>query len=288
MIIVKLSGGLGNQMFQYAAGFSAAKKLKTNLFLDTRDYEYDKVRVFELDKFNISGQNAPRSILPALKKENWLKYELWKILNLNPKYLIQNRFDFHAIDRITKSSAYLAGFWFSEKYFVDAATELRWEFRLKNELSDYSRGVLKEINNSKSVSIHIRRGDYVSVEYWRERLGTCSINYYLNGLEYVKSVVGNNIRVFVFSDDIDWTKSNLEINDNSFYVSRSNNMLPHEDIVLMSSCQHHVIANSTFSWWGAWLNDRIDKVVVCPDVFYIDPRLECITPASWKTLSRIA
>ena len=92
----------------------------------------------------------------------------------------------------------------------------------------------------------------------------------------------------MFSDCIDWVKSSFKFNVNTYYVSRSSTTFPHEDLALMSSCRHHIIANSTFSWWGAWLNEKSDKIVVCPDVFYIDPRLECITPKSWKALPRTA
>lgn len=288
MIITKLSGGLGNQMFQYAAGFSVAKRMKTHLFLDTRDYTYDHNRDFELYNFKISGTIAPEVILPAIKKENWLKYKLWKILDLNPKLLVQNQFDFNSVEGIIKSSAYLSGFWFSEDFFIDVASELRSEFRLKEEMSKYSQDIMKQIENNTSVSMHFRRGDYVAVEYWKERLGTCSENYYYHALDYIKSIVGENIHIFVFSDSIDWVKSNFKFNVNTYYVSRSSNTFPHEDLALMSSCRHHIIANSTFSWWGAWLNEKSDKIVVCPDVFYIDPRLECITPKSWKALPRTA
>lgn len=286
MIISKISGGLGNQMFQYAAGHSIASRLKTEHCLDIRSYKTDQVRSFGLDKFNISAGIAPQEVLPPAKHESLLRYALWKSLCLKPKLLKEHKLDLDKIERKHKSTSYLSGHWFSEEYFQNFAADLRKEFRLANELSDYGSNILKTIKGSTAISIHIRRGDYVNSEYWKSKLGTCSLGYYYNGLEYITSRVGVGFNIFVFSDDIDWAGKKLRIDKKMFFVSNSESSGPHEDLMLMASCSHHIIANSTFSWWGAWLNARPDKIVVCPDPFYNDKSARCITPVSWKALPR--
>lgn len=288
MIISKISGGLGNQMFQYAAGHSIASKLKTKHCLDIRSYETDRVRSFGLDKFNISASIAPQEILPPAKHVSLLRYALWKSMRLEPKLFKEHKFDFDSIERNFKGTSYLSGHWFSEEYFQNFAAELREEFRLAGEFSDYGSTVLRAIRNSTTISIHIRRGDYVDSDYWKSKLGTCSIGYYHKGLDYVRQKIGVEFSIFIFSDDIDWARDNLKIGEKAFFVSNSESTAPHEDLMLMASCKHHIIANSTFSWWGAWLNARLDKIVVCPDPFYGDKTACCVTPASWKTMPRLA
>ena len=286
MIISKISGGLGNQMFQYAAGYSIASKLKTKHCLDIRSYETDRVRSFGLDKFNISASIAPQEVLPPAKHESLLRYALWKSLRLKPKLLKEDTFSFDAVERSFKDAGYLSGHWFSEEYFQNLTSELRDQFRLAGDLSDNYFNVLKAIKGSTAISIHIRRGDYVDCEYWKNRLGTCSLGYYYKGLDYIRSKIGTEFSIFVFSDDVDWASNRLKIGKKSFFVSNSESTDPHEDLMLMASCKHHIIANSTFSWWGAWLNARPDKIVVCPDPFYDDKRSRCITPISWRAMPR--
>lgn len=288
MIISKISGGLGNQMFQYAAGHSIASKLKTKHCLDIRSYETDRVRSFGLDKFNISANIAPQEILPPAKHESLLRYALWKSMRLEPKLFKEHKFDFGSIKRNFKGTSYLSGHWFSEEYFQKFAAELREEFRLAGEFSDYGSHVLRAIKNGTTISIHIRRGDYVDSDYWKSKLGTCSIGYYHKGLDYVRSKIGGKFNIFIFSDDIGWAMENLKLGQSAFFVSNSDSMTPHEDLMLMSSCKHHIIANSTFSWWGAWLNARSDKIVVCPDPFYDGRIAQSIAPTSWNALPREA
>ena len=288
MIISKLSGGLGNQMFQYAAGYSIASKLKTKHCLDIRAYETDRVRSFGLDKFNISASIAPQEILPPAKQESLLRYGLWKSMRLEPKLYKEHKFSINSIERNLKGTSYLSGHWLSEEYFQNFAAELREEFRLAEAFSDYGSNVLRAIKSTTAISIHIRRGDYVDSNYWKSKLGACSIDYYHKGLDYVRSKIGGKFNIFIFSDDIGWAMENLKLGQSAFFVSNSDSITPHEDLMLMSSCKHHIIANSTFSWWGAWLNTQSDKIVVCPDPFYDDRSARCITPASWKALSKNA
>ena len=288
MIISKISGGLGNQMFQYAAGHSVASKVKTKHCLDIRSYQTDQTRSFGLDKFNISATIAPQEILPPAKQDSLFRYALWKSMRLEPKLYKEHKFNINSIERSLKGTSYLSGHWFSEEYFQNFAAELREEFRLAGELSDYGLNVLRAIRNSTAISIHIRRGDYVDSDYWKNKLGTCSIGYYHSGLNYIRSKIGIEFGVFIFSDDIDWASDNFKTSEKTFFVSNSESTEPHEDLILMASCKHHIIANSTFSWWGAWLNARLDKIVICPYPFYDDKSTRCITPASWKTLPRLA
>ena len=237
MIITKLQGGLGNQLFQWAYGKSLAVKHNTSLFLDTSFYANqigNTPRNYELNKFpNFNYQNTevePKSTIKVV--DNFYHIEL----SYNQNYNYE-----------------LNGFWQSEKYFLNISDLVREQFRPTNEIIEK----LKKYIDGKSISLHIRRTDYITSKGFHPVQTT---QYYDKALE----IIGDYDQLLVFSDDINWCKENLKYK-NIFFVENQDNI---EDLWLMSLCDHNIIANSSFSWWGAWLNQNEDKIVIAPNNWF--------------------
>jgi len=265
MKIIAIKGGLGNQMFQYAYGRNLELS-KKNVLFDVSFYygnksKIDTARDFKLDNFNIKTSadfsKKKRPLLNLIKK---IQYHL---------NLADN------------------GFWNSEKYFSDNASAIREEFTLKPPLSKKAEEILSLIKNTKnSISLHIRRGDYVNDKKTNQYHGTCDSEYYSKALEYITSKVGNDINLFIFSDDIKWVKENMFFGQQSLYPTTyvSSPEIPdYEELILMSKCQHNIIANSSFSWWGAWLNENRDKIVIAPKRWALrgENNFKDIVPQGW-------
>lgn len=288
MIIVKLMGGLGNQMFQYAFGRALSIKHNQKLILDIDEFSTCESRDFELNKYNISGKIFTRKEKTNLKILNpkSLFFKLLKKLNLTsliPNYYLEKTLVYHE-DILTLDNMYFDGYFQNEKYFKSIRNELLNDFKITEDITAYTKEVKKLIKSSdKSVSLHIRRGDYVSNSRINNIHGTCSLEYYTKAIEYIKTQIGE-INIFIFSDDISWVKENLH-HKNIYFVESYNNRIPHEDIYLMSLCSHHIIANSSFSWWGAWLNQNENKIVIAPKRWFNDKKMEKqaqdIVPRDW-------
>jgi hypothetical protein len=239
MIITKLQGGLGNQLFQWAYGKSLAVKHNTNLFLDTSFYSNqigNTPRSYELNKFpNFNHQNTevePKSTIKV--NDNFYHNEL----SYNQDYNYE-----------------LDGFWQSEKYFLNISDLVREQLQPTNQIIEK----LKKHINGNSISLHIRRTDYVTSNGYHP---VQSIDYYNKALE----IIGDYDQLLIFSDDINWCKENLNYK-NMVFIENQTNI---EDMWLMSLCKHNIIANSSFSWWGAWLNKNEDKIVIAPKNWFGD------------------
>jgi hypothetical protein len=183
-----------------------------------------------------------------------------------------------------KESVYLSGVWQSEKYFRDYEKNIRKEITLKNAPSPEFERMKRQITQNQSVSIHVRRGDYVTKAKTNSLHGTCSPEYYRLAIKEIS----NNLTsptFFIFTDDVTWTKENLQIKQNNIYVS-GNKFSNAEELILMSMCQHNIIANSTFSWWAAWLNTNPHKVVIAPKQWFATSTIDTkdLIPPNWKTL----
>lgn len=233
MIISKIQGGLGNQLFQWAYGKYLSIKYDTELYLDTNFY-YNQIgntlRNFELNKF------------PNLK---------YIEPNITEKPIIQlsDNFEYNEFIYDQNYHYYLNGFWQSEKYFLDISDIIKKELLPNNDFFKK----LKIDTNENNVSLHIRRTDYITSNGFHP---VQTIEYYNNALEYI----GDYEKLLIFSDDIEWCKNNLSFNK-MLFIENSDNV---EDIWLMSLCKHNIIANSSFSWWGAWLNENPNKKVIAP------------------------
>ena len=285
MIIVKLMGGLGNQLFQYAFGRRTALVNNTELKLDISLYGQNipgtTPRHYSLADF-ATIQNIASSQETATFTESFLD----KIKTISKKkYIRQEDFEFKPDFLTIGPSAYLEGYWQSEKYFKDIETTVRQEIRLRSPLSDRARDLAEKIKNTRSVSIHFRRGDYASDRKTNVLHGICSPDYYQKAIKYIAQRV-QEPEFFVFSDDIPWVKENFNCNYPVTFVEGT--AREQEDLMLMSACQHNIVANSSFSWWGAWLNTHTDKTVIAPEQWFKDPNIKVddLIPKSWTLLAK--
>lgn len=290
MIITHIIGGLGNQLFQYAMARRIAYKNNITLKLDISDYTTYKLREFKLNQFNIVAEPATQEeIQRFIKNRNRVCLKLIRTYNsflpFTSRSYVEERF-FYYDPETTKLSddIYLEGHWPSEKYFLDIEHIIRQEFTLKSEMDTYHQDLKKQIETVESVSIHIRRGDYVSNPVTNKIHGTCPSDYYNNAIGIITDKIPNP-HFFIFSDDPEWVHENFKI-PYTTTIMRGNDQKDCEDLILMSSCKNHIIANSSFSWWGAWLNPRKDKMVISPAKWYqgADYDTRDLLPGSWITI----
>lgn len=292
MIIAKLIGGLGNQMFQYAAGRALSLRTRSELALDVSAFtSYHLHQGFEFQRiFNQSNAIASRrDILTML---GWQSSPLIKrILVKNfftpirrKKFVVEPHFHYwRGIESVT-GDCYLSGYWQSEKYFKDVEAIIREDFRFCQPLNAKNADLSKRMQESSAVSLHIRRGDYVSNPKNVALYEVCTPEYYRSAISCVAEQVPDP-KFFIFSDDIAWVKENLVIDFPHEYVDFNQGAESYNDMRMMSMCQHHVIANSSFSWWGAWLNPSKDKIVVAPQKWFAnDTNTRDLCPSSWVTL----
>ena len=287
MITTVLRGGLGNQMFEYAIGRSLAIKNKTKLYLDLTELKKDKKRVFELYHMNIESEvlnnNLSNKIKHHLIKKLRTKKKLFKFLELfmNFKYLLEKNppnYNRHVLEQ--RGNLYLDGYWQCEKYFKDIREIIISDFNLKEKLNENNKLFLNKIKNSNSVSLHIRRGDYVTEKHTNEVHGTCSFDYYKKSIDLISKSV-NDINIFVFSDDLEWVRKNLHTNQKTFLVDANDANSGYNDLILMSNCKHFIVANSSFSWWGAWLSKNKNKIVCAPKKWFQKMNEGDIVPKTW-------
>ncbi len=295
MTIIRLSSGLGNQLFQYALGRNLAIKNNTNLKLYFSSRE-DTARHYALDVFNIAGQNIVKKDwrdigLPDMEKRNFFSKlsrliirwrEQKKTIN-DRKIILEPSFNFCPNILKAKDNCYLSGNWQSEKYFIESEDIIRKDLTLKNELSNLSKQWIGKIESCASVSLHIRRGDYVSNPKTNQFHGTCDLAYYQRAISAIAKKI-NNPEFFIFSDDIEWAKNNLKIDYPIYFVS-DKNIPDYEELIIMSKCKHNIIANSSFSWWGAWLNNNPEKIVIAPQKWFNAPTdTSDLIPEKWIRL----
>lgn len=278
MIIVKLRGGLGNQMFQYATGRNLALKNNTKLKFDVTELEHDKLRNYELHIFNISGSIASSYRLMFIRKFN--KNIISKVLGQNYLYIKQKDWYFDATILEKKGNIYLDGYWQSEKYFKDIRHIITKDFMIRRDPDKKNKSVSKKIESSNSVCIHVRREDYIKNKITKEVHGICSLEYYHNAVKIIEKKT-RNPKFFIFSDDSKWTRKNLKLKHTTIYVDINNMEKSYEDLRLMSNCKHFIIANSSFSWWGAWLSNNPDKIVCAPKKWFTIIDEGDIVPKSW-------
>ena len=289
MVTVLLSGGLGNQMFQYAAAKALAKWLNTSLAFDL--YALNKKsqaitpRSFELDIFNIDipikSTLKGKFLIKALPFIQQHRKFFQKFGFFTDTYAILYQTAFEAL----KGNITLSGYFQNEKYFEKIADELRSDFTFKYPLNDENENIASEILANESVSIHIRRGDYVSNKASTANFVTCDISYYEKAIATIKQKVDKPV-FYVFSDDIEWVKNNLEFYESSVkYIDWNKGKDSYIDMQLMSLCKHNIIANSSFSWWGAWLNNNPKKIVITPTQWFRaeekNKLLDDFLPKSW-------
>ena len=261
-LIVKITDGFGNQLFQYAAGYSVAKKNNMKLYLDISEYKKKNFRKYELDKLNITGNYADEKMLHNINvfTEKSSVYDS-QIYNIH-------------------SSTLLDGFWQSEKYFIQYEEEILEQFTFKNMEFLKNDHYFEMLKNCNSVGIHVRTQDYL-IPPDNEIHYVCTPQYYINAVEEIRKVINNPV-FFVFSDNLLLAQKFINNELNYILINSANWM---EDFYLMQNVRHNIIANSSFSWWAAKLNKNIDKLVIAPECWFTSKSLKDysdIVPDNWK------
>lgn len=291
MIIVKLIGGLGNQMFQYAAGKALALRHHTDVKVDTIELESDPEgkytkRHFELGIFEAKIKIATKEEINAFSNlgGSKIKRELQRRFPFLFSRLmaVESGTTYHPEFTRYPKHTYLSGFWQSELYFKDAAQEIKKDFTFGTPIIDKNKELAAKILGVNGVSVHVRRGDYVSNVNAHQFHGLCSLDYYNHAVSMIAEKQ-DGIELFIFSDDIAWCKENLNYDFQIHFIETND---AHSDMYLMSLCRHHIIANSSFSWWGAWLNTNPSKIVIAPKQWVADTSVNTkdIIPQSWIKL----
>lgn len=281
MIIVDLKGGIGNQLFQYAAAKVFSIESNRKLLLDVGWFSSQNKRRFQLNKFNVSyealiGENQ-KFITKIL---NSLQYKIGSHV-VNSRYLeggIESR----------KKVIRMRGYWHNLRFFKNHREYLLKEFTLSEKEQKNYVDVKREIKNSQSVAIHFRRGDFANSPAINRTHGTCSLDYYTEALKLISSKTNSDLRLYIFSNNISWVKNHFSTTYKTRYVSNEH-FSDSEELSLMKYSKHNIIANSTFSWWGAWLNNNNHKIVISPKNWFQNhetskEKIEKIIPPEWVVI----
>ncbi|RKG46098.1 MULTISPECIES: alpha-1,2-fucosyltransferase [Acinetobacter] len=260
-IIIKLKGGLGNQIFQFATALNHALDNECELIIDISHLNHDALREYELVNLNLKYK--------ILKNNLHRKFFIFFISLLNfrkPTFFTEKEnFNFYQLPYNDKSILILDGYFQNFKYFEKNKQNLIDIFNI-----DYPNDLnLINIRNTNSVALHVRRGDYINNQKTNNIHGSCSIEYYNSA---IKKFNDKSYTFFIFSDDINWVKDNIKITNEHYFVSDTN-LSDFQEFVLMKNCKHFIISNSTFSWWAAWLSNTPQKTVICPKNWFKDPTL---------------
>ncbi|HVU80078.1 MAG TPA: alpha-1,2-fucosyltransferase [Candidatus Paceibacterota bacterium] len=296
MIIVKLQHGLGNQLFQYAFGKKLSMLRGTELKLDISTYQARiGYRYYGLERFAVTAPTAvaedfraigvPPPTADTLSRAR-RKFLRWRERNKplqERKLVFEPRPTFIPEALEIGRDAYVIGDWQSEKYFKDIADALRKEFSLKEPFGEAAAQCAQAIAGAKGtpVSLHVRRGDSVSNPKSIEKFGSMPLSYYVEAAQAMRKRVPDTV-FFVFSDDIAWAQDNLGDIAPVVFASKPG-MKDYEELILMSRCAHHIMPNSTFSWWSAWLNPNPRKIVIAPKRYYRDTSIDesDLIPPEW-------
>ena len=293
MIIAKIFGGLGNQMFQYAAGKSFAFKNNSELKLDINHYKIKTLphglpyRTYDLSIFKIKEDIATDKEIARFKNDStdFIKRNIRKAENMiSPhKIIYEPYFHYYSGWNSMKGNIYIDGYWQSEKYFNDIEDVIRKEFEIKTTLTKEGNAMIEKIQDSNSICLNIRRQEFASNPHLNLFTG---VEYIYKAVDYINNKV-RNPHYFIFSDELDWVKQHVKLSqpftivENNLYGDKFRDCL-----YLMSSCKHFIIPNSTFGWWSAWLNPKAEKMVVAPQRWFSDDKRNTkdLIPEKWIRL----
>lgn len=270
IVTVAISGGLGNQMFQYAAARALALRSGAEVRLDLSFYHKRRHRQFELNAFPIVATEAE-----AARAGFWARVAGSRP---TPRYRESgHRFDPTLLERALP--IVLEGYFQSARYFEGSAEAIRRELAPPAAQDSESLAIAQAMRDANSASLHVRRGDYVSNARANATHGTCSVDYYRRAMEQLPG----NGPVFVFSDDIDWAQANLPDVRRLVFVGKTAPRSGLADLWLMTLAQHHIVANSSFSWWGAWLAEPGHGTTFAPARWFADTTLDDtdMVPPEW-------
>ena len=287
MIIVRLKGGFANQLFQYSAARRLAAANGTEVLFDLSYLNKNSngaytQRKFELDQIKIKARTASDKELAQFRVSGLLDkvknklgigqyLTLYETASLGPLQL-----------KALKGNYLLDGYWQDERYFIEMRKELLDEIQPVYAFTNWGEELKKMILATNSVALHVRRGDYVSLKHANEFHGTCSLEYYRNAIDELKRKC-NGLSYFIFSDDVDWCRKELSFLPEAVFVVNESEKKSSQDLFLMSLCRHNVIANSSYSWWAAWLNQNPNKTVISPVKWFKDVNQDTsnLIPKNW-------
>ncbi|MBR1766566.1 MAG: alpha-1,2-fucosyltransferase [Bacteroidales bacterium] len=271
---IVFNGGLGNQMFQYAFYLQLKKIYPIDIFLFDIEQSQGCHNGFELDKiFHTESLKNARNYRRIKRRCPWL-------LNQFQPTIQEHSYEY---DKAYLKTSHLLvryeGYWQSEKYFSPIKQDIQRSFSFRMDLlNNETQNIAREIIGKETISVHIRRGDYLPLPHFCK----CSIDYYKRAMSYMTENLNSTTFLF-FSDDINWVKENIPCTS-AIYVSCNHDSDSWQDMYLMTQCKHNIIANSTFSWWGAWLNKNPNKKVIAPARWLNDSPLYDVIPQGWITL----
>jgi hypothetical protein len=278
-ITVRLFGGAGNQLFQYAAGRALADRLSCPLVLDTRYVARSHNRADCFEHF-ANARFTRDATLPPAKHDGALRYALWRAFGRSPQFYREHGLGYDTRLLDLRRGTYLHGYWQSQRYFGDTAT-LRRDLAFTTPLDAPNTAMASRIAAAPgATALHVRRGDYLAAGAY----AACSPAYYRRAVAEIAACEGA-LTCFVFSNDPIWAKDNLGLGQDTVIVDLNDESAGHFDMALMAACTHHVIANSTFSWWGTWLA-AAPGITVAPKDWFAGPQLKNpdICPPEWLRL----
>ncbi|MDX2173402.1 MAG: alpha-1,2-fucosyltransferase [Bacteroidota bacterium] len=291
MIIVKLMGGLGNQMFQYAAAKSLACMHGVEVRVDLSYLNADSKgsytpRRYDLSIFKANVKIAEQSDLkPYIKRYTKLSRLLRREMPSLFKnlYVVERGIKYHEAFTKFPKNTYLDGFWQSEKYFENYREQIKSDFTISKPLPIELEDIFNKIKSTNSVSIHVRRGDYVTLKSANDFHGLSTLEYYQTSIDIISEKC-KDLELFIFSDDIEWCRQRFDFKLPKHFIHHTYEAC--WDMFLMSNCKHNIIANSSFSWWGAWLNQNPNKIVIAPKNWFVDKTLNTddLIPREWIRL----
>lgn len=277
MITVRIKGGLGNQLFQYAAAYALSKRVEQDLQLDITFFPQQTLRGFKLNQMNISNKRVENSLSKAVEiyKNKYLNKILRKInvrilpCAKNGIFLLETRSDIvPEFFSITQNDIYMDGYYQSEEYFKDYRRELISQFTPNYTPETEYIEAINCVERCNSVAVHVRRGDFLNAQNdWNPNHYLLGEEYYHNSLQYVETHIENPV-FFWFSDDIEWVKRNFGERADFRFISLHTKHADIDEMMLMKRCKHIIAANSTFSWWASWLNENERTLHICPKKRY--------------------
>ncbi len=289
MVIGHILGGIGNQMFQYAAARALSLSKEQPLYLDILDFDgYSLHSGFQLNttfclQTKLAGSELIRKILGFRNQQlikKLIKRPLFKYLR-GCNFIMEPHAHYWPQIESAPENCYLYGYWQSEKYFKAFENVIRKDFCFRNSLDDYNTDLKSKIDETISVSVHVRRGDYISDSKTSQIMNVCGINYYRDAINRIALQI-NAPHFYIFSDDMQWVRENLNLPYSVTYVDHNFGKNSYIDMQLMSACKHNIIANSSFSWWGAWLNLNPEKIVIAPSKWFINSNNDSdVVPSTW-------
>ena len=286
-VYVRLLGGLGNQLFQYAMGRALADARQVELVLDPRFIlRKGCISGLAIDEFAIRARYLTDTEAAHFKEPIWkLSRALRRQINPWLGYYHETVHSFDTAALAQSLEVMLSGFWQSERYFSNYGHQLRTDLVLKRQMPSAAVKLATQMASSPSVAMHVRRGDYLTDPKALVKHGVTSAHYYQTALQLMITKLGN-FDLYVFSDDPDWVRANIQ-HPKIIFVSDFG-FSAEQDLWLISACQHQIIANSSFSWWGAYLNDYDSKIIVAPQPWFDAKHMaqQDIIPADWNTLAK--